>query len=129
MEKAMTMKQIAKFEHILAARAHELNSSRQRRDAIVIERTPERFERICGAAERELAVQRLEAASGQLRETQAALRRIEDGTFGICLACEQQIDVRRLTALPSAALCIRCQQESDCRCGAKSGHPVLAMAA
>ena len=41
----------------------------------------------------------------QIRE---ALKRIADGTYGICTQCGQPIDPRRLKALPTATRCISC---------------------
>ena len=38
----------------------------------------------------------------------AALGRIEDGTFGRCVRCGRDISRERLSALPHAALCARC---------------------
>jgi DnaK suppressor protein len=39
-----------------------------------------------------------------------ALARFEQGTYGICESCREEIDPARLKALPYATLCIRCQQ-------------------
>jgi DnaK suppressor protein len=39
-----------------------------------------------------------------------ALERFEQGTYGICENCGDQIDPARLEALPYATLCLRCQQ-------------------
>jgi DnaK suppressor protein len=39
----------------------------------------------------------------------AALCRIDEGTYGHCLACGEAIDARRLEAVPAAALCSACQ--------------------
>jgi DnaK suppressor protein len=39
-----------------------------------------------------------------------ALARFEQGTYGICESCREEIDPARLQALPYATLCIRCQQ-------------------
>jgi DnaK suppressor protein len=50
-----------------------------------------------------------------LNEVQAALRRIEAGTYGICLVCEQPISEARLHALPWAALCLSDQREWERR--------------
>jgi DnaK suppressor protein len=47
------------------------------------------------------------------RRVKGALQRIEDGTYGTCLTCEDQISVKRLQAVPWAELCLRCQQGSD----------------
>jgi DnaK suppressor protein len=49
----------------------------------------------------------LEENSGQvLSDIDAALKRIEDGTFGTCTACGKQIAEERLEAYPWASLCI-----------------------
>ncbi len=49
----------------------------------------------------------LEENSGQvLVEIDAALKRIDDGTYGTCTACGKQIAVERLEAHPWATLCI-----------------------
>lgn len=39
---------------------------------------------------------------------QAALDRIEEGCYGICVACKQPIDPRRLRAAPESTHCIAC---------------------
>jgi DnaK suppressor protein len=48
------------------------------------------------------------------RETRAALRRVDEGTYGICQECEEPINPRRLAAVPWASLCLRCQEVRDC---------------
>ena len=45
-----------------------------------------------------------------LGETEAALRRMDDGTYGTCLACGQTIPVERLELVPHAGCCVRCTQ-------------------
>jgi DnaK suppressor protein len=42
-----------------------------------------------------------------LAEVQAALKRIDDGRYGICVVCGQPIPERRLEAIPWAARCIQ----------------------
>lgn len=42
------------------------------------------------------------------RETRDALRRLDDGTYGICARCAAPIPYERLEAIPHARLCIRC---------------------
>jgi DnaK suppressor protein len=39
-----------------------------------------------------------------------ALQRIQDGTFGECEFCEEQIEKRRLEARPFSTLCVGCQE-------------------
>jgi DnaK suppressor protein len=129
MEANMTQGELNKFHRILDARVVELTSWTQQREAIVVERNAEELERRLRASEREQAMQRLENDSAKLREARAALRRISNGTYGICQECDEPISAKRLAAIPAAAYCIRCQEAMDCRCGAKNARPALAMAA
>lgn len=48
-----------------------------------------------------------------LLEIEDALKRIEDGTYGDCLECDEPITLRRLKALPYAQNCINCQQKRE----------------
>jgi len=44
----------------------------------------------------------------EIEQIKAALRRIDEGTFGICAACENDISVERLEAIPHATRCRHC---------------------
>jgi DnaK suppressor protein len=46
--------------------------------------------------------------SVEIRQIEAALQRISDGTYGTCAKCGETIDPRRLKALPTSATCISC---------------------
>jgi DnaK suppressor protein len=46
-----------------------------------------------------------------LREVEEALRRIEQGTYGVCHECEEPISSKRLDAVPWAKYCVKCQEE------------------
>ena len=50
------------------------------------------------------------ALAGSIR---AALARIEDGIFGTCLNCEQEINVKRLKAIPWVRYCVPCQESIE----------------
>jgi DnaK suppressor protein len=45
-----------------------------------------------------------------LRMVERALRRISDGSFGVCASCGDDISARRLEALPWTQYCVRCQE-------------------
>ena len=53
-----------------------------------------------------------EGARETLVEMDAALQRIEDGTYGICEVCGKPIGAERLSALPWARLCIDDQRRA-----------------
>jgi DnaK suppressor protein len=48
-----------------------------------------------------------------LKKIDRALQRIENGNFGICERCEDEISPKRLEARPVTTLCIRCKEEQE----------------
>ncbi len=48
-----------------------------------------------------------------LDKIEKALRKIEDGTFGICEECGEEISIKRLEARPETTLCIRCKEDQE----------------
>lgn len=42
-----------------------------------------------------------------------ALRKIDEGTFGICEECDEPISQKRLAARPEAPLCIQCKEAQE----------------
>ena len=62
--------------------------------------------------ERELDEGLEEGAQNTLRDIDAALKRIENGTYGICEICGKPIGVERLRAIPWATRCIDDQRRS-----------------
>jgi DnaK suppressor protein len=125
----MTKSDVNKFRKVLEASAMDLDGPALRRDAIRIEGGADELDRVHRAAECELAVRNLEVVSAKWREARAALRRMKEGTYGVCLECDEIISPARLAAVPWAALCLRCQDASDCHCGARNARPPLALAA
>jgi len=56
------------------------------------------------------------------------LRRVTDGSFGVCIDCESAIGPKRLVAVPWAARCIKCQEDFD-RNGQENPNETFADAA
>jgi DnaK suppressor protein len=50
-----------------------------------------------------------------IKKIDEALRRIEEGTFGECDDCGEDIELRRLEARPTATLCVSCKEEQERR--------------
>ena len=51
--------------------------------------------------------------SEQEREVERALARLDEGTYGTCTSCGEDIAQERLEALPAAAMCIDCASAND----------------
>ena len=109
----MTKVELEKFKKILEAKQAELSGSLRNRDEIAIEKAPDALDEVQSATERELAIRNLDRDSNLLRNVRAALYRMEEGSFGVCLHCEEDISAKRLAAVPSTALCIVCQELAD----------------
>src|SRR3954451_21802029 len=75
-----------------------------KRSDIVIQQTADALDQTQLAAERDLAVTLLNRDTQMHRRLSSALRRIEHGTYGTCLACEESIRIKRLQAVPWAEL-------------------------
>ena len=109
----MTKSELDRFRAILTANVAELERFTRHREGITIERSADQMEEIQGASERALAVCNLDREFNQLRNARAALRRIQEGNFGTCQQCDEEIHPKRLAAVPWATFCIRCQEAVD----------------
>ena len=49
----------------------------------------------------------------ELRDVEGALKRLADGTYGICTECAEAVDPMRLQFNPHAARCLRCQENPE----------------
>jgi DnaK suppressor protein len=109
----MNKTELEKYKAILEAKQAELSGGLRNRDEIAIEKTPDALDEVQLAGERELAIRNLDREANLLRKVRAALFRINDGSYGICLHCEEEIKPKRLDAVPWAAYCIKCQEAVD----------------
>jgi DnaK suppressor protein len=109
----MNQTELEKYKEILEARQAELSVGLRNRDEIAIEKTPDALDEVQRAGERELAIRNLDREATMLRQVRGALRRIADGTYGVCMHCDEEIKPKRLQAVPWTAYCIRCQEAAD----------------
>jgi RNA polymerase-binding protein DksA len=61
----------------------------------------------------ELTLSLLGSEQDALDRIEAAVERIEDGSFGQCEECGRKIPEPRLEAIPYAALCVRCASQQE----------------
>ena len=109
----MTKTDLEKFRNVLETKRAELSGSLRNRDEIVIEKAPDALDEVQLAGERELAIRNLDRDSNMLRQIRRALGRIADGSYGVCLHCDEDISPKRIAAVPWAAYCIKCQEQVD----------------
>ena len=109
----MNKTEVNRFRAVLTEKVAELERFTRNRDGITVERSADQLDEIQAASQRALAVCKLDREFNQLREARAALRRIQEGSFGTCQECEEDIHPKRLAAVPWATFCIRCQEAVD----------------
>lgn len=70
--------------------------------------SPDTADRASETVEQDLALGLLGSAAGTLDQIEAALERIDDGSYGHCAECETRIPTARLEAIPYATCCVEC---------------------
>jgi DnaK suppressor protein len=100
-------------QEILQREEAELVRVLRKRDDIAMEKSADQMDESQHASERDLAIRNVDRESTLLRQVQAALRRMHDGSFGTCIECEWAISLKRLAAVPWASRCIQCQEAAD----------------
>jgi DnaK suppressor protein len=65
------------------------------------------------ASDREIDLQRVEEDVARLADIDAALQRIAEGRYGICLECSEHIPAERLEVAPYSRYCIACEAQRE----------------
>ncbi len=97
----------------LTARRDELNKlssiSAEDRDAVELDQqSVGRLSRVDAMQRQAMAQAQERARATELVRLEQALRRLEDGEYGCCATCGEQIAAARLEVDPAAAVCIEC---------------------
>lgn len=109
----MTKTELNKYKAMLEAKQAELAGGLRNREGITIEKTADALDEVQLAGERELAIRNLDREANLLRSVRQALARFTDGSYGVCLHCEEDISPKRLNAVPWTSFCIKCQEAAD----------------
>ncbi len=70
-----------------------------------------RLSRMDAMQGQEMAQETARRRQNQLAMIEGALRRIENGEYGVCSVCGEEIDKRRLTVNPATTRCLSCVEE------------------
>jgi DnaK suppressor protein len=77
------------------------------------ENFPDPTDRASLEADRNFMLRIRDRESKLIKKIKKALERIEDGTFGICETCGEDISIKRLKARPVTTLCIDCKTKEE----------------
>lgn len=102
------------LQNVLRTKAEECEKALSgARVEMEVEPAREAIDDSAQTVQRQFAAERMELYSRTLRQVKAALGRVEKGSYGICLRCEEAIGQKRLAALPWAPFCVECQQGAE----------------
>jgi DnaK suppressor protein len=113
----LTKAQLKEFKELLIKRRASLLSAAKQTLSTEMELSADdRFDEVDQASS-----EYMQAFSFRLRgreqhlmnKISVALRKIDDGTFGICDECEELVLLKRLQARPEAPLCIQCKEAQE----------------
>ncbi|HMB46794.1 MAG TPA: TraR/DksA family transcriptional regulator [Afifellaceae bacterium] len=105
----MTNIDVQKYETRLKDRLHELNDRLESiEDDLDEPSDPDAEERATEREGDEVLENLGNAGLAEIKMIQAALARIENGTYGICVACGEPVSEERLDAVPHAPRCRNC---------------------
>lgn len=111
--RGMTEEKLGELLAVLKGKQSALQEILRRREGIAVERSADPSDEAQLAHDRDLAIRSLDRESGLQSDIRSALRRMDDGTYGVCQACDADISEKRLTAMPWAKYCIECQEYID----------------
>jgi DnaK suppressor protein len=97
----------------LQSKYNELAGASNDRDSITAESVPDPLDHVQLMGEREMVIHTLDRNAGLLRQIRHAFTRLDNGTYGVCARCEDDIAPKRIAAVPWAAFCIKCQEHLD----------------
>lgn len=102
----------ARLDKLKAALEEELEGAREAARPVDLDLPIGRITRMDAMQDQQMAMARVRRIERRLRATEAALTRIQLGTYGTCPACEEPINTRRLEMRPEIVLCMECQDET-----------------
>jgi len=104
---------LRRFKRILEGMLAGMQRTPGPPDEIAIHAVADSLDQGKDSADHEVAIQRLEYGSSRFRNIKAALQRIDEGTYGVCVECESDITLKRLNAVPWTPFCLECQDAID----------------
>ena len=113
----MNKRDLERFKKLLIEQRNELQGKSNQALSADVKLDPDDFPDEMDTASSEVNLQftgRLrEREQGLLAKIDAALKKIDEGEYGECMSCGEQIGVARLKARPVAELCIECKSEQE----------------
>ena len=113
----MNKKDTKRFKEILELRKQEImdqaESTKEMGIAFDPDDLPDEVDLASSEADQSMNLRLRDRERVLLRKVDKALQKIENGEYGSCESCGEDIELKRLEARPVADLCIRCKEEEE----------------
>lgn len=113
----MNKKDLKRFREILTERYEQIvqsmNATKEVTMAVDQDDLPDEVDLASTEADQSMQLRLRDRENVLLKKILKTIQKIDDGDFGICEKCGDDIDIKRLEARPVVDLCIRCKEEQE----------------
>lgn len=113
----MNKKEMKRFKEILLERKEQISQAvthtREEGMGVDPDDLPDEVDQASTEAGQQLNLRLRDRENTLYRKIEKALRKIEEGEYGVCEVCGEEIGMKRLEARPVTELCIRCKEEQE----------------
>jgi len=113
----LTSEQCEELRQLLLALREELQellkSSEDGAKPVDLDQPIGRLSRMDAMQQQSMVQANRRAAGQRATQVERALRRLEEGEYGLCAECDEDIGLARLKARPETAFCINCQNKHE----------------
>lgn len=113
----MNKKDLSRFKKLLEERKtallNTLNDNKEQGLGFSSEDLPDEIDLATTEADQSLNLRLRDRERVLLKKIERTIQKIDEGEFGICEQCGEEISVKRLEARPVTDLCIRCKEEQE----------------
>ncbi len=109
----MTKQQTGMIHQRLESKLAELSGNGILRNGLVTEWSSDPMDQVQSRQDLDLTVHVIDSTWKTRKAVEVAMELLETGEYGICLQCGEDINPKRLEAIPWTTLCVSCQEEHD----------------
>lgn len=117
LEHTMNKKDQKKFKDLLTHRKEEIlktvSSVKEQGIGFSLDDLPDEVDLASSESEQSMSLRLRDRERVLLKKIDKMLAKIDEGTYGICESCGEEIGAKRLEARPVTDLCIRCKEEQE----------------
>lgn len=113
----MNKKDLKKFKDLLIARRDEITktaeSTKEQGIGFSLDDLPDEVDLASSESDQSMSLRLRDRERVLLKKIDKALQKMEEGSYGICDSCGEEIGIKRMEARPVTDLCIRCKEEQE----------------